>query len=49
MEKKVNKMRHFTAIAELNVAEKKNLAWWPIFFPAYFIPVFVSFYNCQKL
>ncbi len=25
--KKVNKMRHFTIIADLNVAQKKNLAW----------------------
>ncbi len=36
-------MRHFTAIDELNIAQKKNLAWWPIFFSAYFIPVYVSF------
>ncbi len=25
--KKVNKMRHFTVIVDLNVAQKKNLAW----------------------
>ncbi len=48
--KKVNKMRHFTVIADLNVAQEKNLAWWPIFFSAYFIPVYVSFIivkNCD--
>ncbi len=34
-------MRHFTVIADLNVAQKKNLAWWLIFiFFAYFIPVY---------
>ncbi len=36
-------MRHFTVIADLNVAQKNNLEWWPIFFSAYFIPVYVSF------
>ncbi len=30
--KKVNKMRHFTVLADLNVAPKKNLAWRPTFF-----------------
>ncbi len=30
--KKVNKMRHFTVIADLNVAQENNLARSPIFF-----------------
>ncbi len=30
--KKVNKMRHFTVIADLNVAQKKNLFFWLILF-----------------
>ncbi len=38
--KKVNKMRHFTVIADLNVAQK-NLTW--LIFSNYFIPVYVSF------
>ncbi len=39
--KKVNKMRHFTVIADLNVAQKNssNLS----LFSAYFIPVYISF------
>ncbi len=42
---KVNKMRYFTVIADLNVAQKKTsiVPLWPIFFSAYFIPVYVSF------
>ncbi len=30
--KKVNKMRHITVIADLNVVQKKNLVCWPIIF-----------------
>ncbi len=41
--KKVNKMRHFTVIADLDVAQKKNLACVLSFFSAYFIPVYSSF------
>ncbi len=41
--KKVKKMRHFTVIANLNVAQKKNLAWFTYLFSAYFIPVYVIF------
>ncbi len=43
-------MRYFTVIADLNVAQKKYLAWWHILFSAYFIPVYVSFIivkNCS--
>ncbi len=40
--KKVNKMRHFTVTAELNVAQKKSSVDLS-FFSAYFIPVYVSF------
>ncbi len=40
--KKVNKMRHFTVTAVLNVARKKsNVVIY--LFSAYFIPVYVSF------
>ncbi len=51
--KKVNKMIQFTVIADLNVAQKRNLAWCDLtFFSAYFIPVYVSFIivkNCDFL
>ncbi len=40
--KKVNKMRHFTVIADLNVAQNKSTVV-TYFFAAYFIPVYVSF------
>ncbi len=49
---KVNKLRYFTVIADLNIAQKKNLAWGSIFFSAYFIPVHVSFIifkNCNGI
>ncbi len=36
-------MRHFTVIADLNVTQKRNVVWLPIFFTAYIIPVYVSF------
>ncbi len=26
----LKEMRHFTVTADLNVVQKKNLAWWPI-------------------
>ncbi len=39
---KVNKMTHFTVIADLNVAQKKCSVVTYLFF-AYFIPVYVSF------
>ncbi len=39
---KVNKMRHFTLIADLNVAQTIS-SMGPIFFSAYCIPVYVSF------
>ncbi len=44
--KKVNKMRHFTLIADLNVAQKKKSDL--SFLSDYFIPVYVSFIikNC---
>ncbi len=48
--KKVNKMRYFTAIADLNVAQKTNLRGQLSLFSAYFIPVYVSFIivkNCD--
>ncbi len=40
--KKVNKMRHFTAIADLNVAHKKS-SMVTYLFSASFIPVYISF------
>ncbi len=40
--KKVNKMRHFTVLADLNVAQKKSSVV-TYFCSAYFIPVYVSF------
>ncbi len=40
--KKVNKMRHFTVIADLNVAQKKSSMVTYIFFLLN-IPVYVSF------
>ncbi len=39
---KVNKMRHFTVIADLNVAQKKS-SMVTYRFSAYCIPVYVSF------
>ncbi len=40
--KKVNKMRHFTVVADLNVAQKKpSLVTY--LFSAYSIPVYISF------
>ncbi len=50
--KKVNKMRHFTVIADLNVVQKKSSTVTYLFFSAYFIPVYVSFIivkNCGFL
>ncbi len=41
--KKVNKMRHFTVIADLNVAQKKICHGGLPFVFAYFIRVYVSF------
>ncbi len=41
--KKVNKMRHFTIIADINVAQKKQSSMVTYLFSAYFIPVYVSF------
>ncbi len=41
--KKVNKMRHFTVIADLNVDRNKSSMVTYLFFFAYFIPVYVSF------
>ncbi len=38
----VNKMRHFTVIADLNVSQKKS-SIVTYLFSAYFIPVYVSF------
>ncbi len=40
--KKVNKMRHFTVITDLNVAQK-NIQHGDLYCSAYFIPVYVSF------
>ncbi len=40
--KESKQMRHFTAIADLNVAQKQNLVWWPSF-SSYCIPVYVTF------
>ncbi len=40
--RKVNKMRHFTVIADLNVAPKKPIVVTYLF-SAYFISVYVSF------
>ncbi len=40
--KKVNKMRHFTLTADLNVAPKIS-SMVTYLFSAYFIPVYVSF------
>ncbi len=40
--KKVNKMRHFTVIADLNVAQNK-FSVVTYLFSAYFIPVYLSF------
>ncbi len=39
--KKVNKMRHFTDITDLNVAQKKSSMVTYIFY-TYFIPVYIS-------
>ncbi len=41
--KKVNKMRHFTVIADLNVVQKKIYHGDLSFCSAYFIPIYVSF------
>ncbi len=41
--KKVNKMRHFTVIADLNVAQKNIYGGDLSLFPACFILVYVSF------
>ncbi len=41
--KKINKMRHFTVIADLNVAQKKIYCADLSFFSAYLIPVYISF------
>ncbi len=46
--KKVNKMRHFTVIADLNVAQKKSSMVTYIFFLLN-IPVYVSFIIVKKL
>ncbi len=40
--KKVDKMKHFTIIADLNVAQK-NSSMVTYLFSTYFIPVYVSF------
>ncbi len=47
--KKVNKMRYFTVIADLNVAQKNNLAWLPMFFFCLFYSSICQLYNCQNL
>ncbi len=39
---KVNKMRHFTVIADLNVQKKSSVVTY-LFFLLIFIPVYVSF------
>ncbi len=41
--KKVNKMRHFTVITDLNVAQKNIYPGHFSIFSAYFIPVYVNF------
>ncbi len=41
--KKVNKMRHFTVISDLNVAQKYSSIVTYLFFSTYFIPVYISF------
>ncbi len=41
--KKVNNIRHFTVIADLNVAQKKIYSIVTYLFSVYFIPVYVSF------
>ncbi len=41
--KNVNRMIHFTVIADLNVSQKKIEPGDIYFFSAYFIPVYVSF------
>ncbi len=41
--KKVNKIRHLTVIADLNVVQKKIYHGDLSFFSAYFISVYVSF------
>ncbi len=41
--KNINKMRHFTVMADLNVAQKKIYHGDLSFFSTYFISVYVSF------
>ncbi len=41
-------MRHFTIIADLNVAQKKIKHVDVSFYSAYFIPVYISFINLQN-
>ncbi len=41
--KKVNKMRHFTVIADINVVQKEILHGDLSFISIYFIPIYVSF------
>ncbi len=42
MEESIKKKRYFTAIAELNVAQK-NILHGDLSYFAYFIPIYVSF------
>ncbi len=50
--KKVNKMRHFTLIADLNVSQQTIYTVVTDLFSAYFIPVYINFIivkNCSFL
>ncbi len=46
--KKINKMRHFTVIADLNVAQKKSSVVTYLVFCLFFSSI-CQLYNCQNL
>ncbi len=46
--KKINKMRHFTVIADLKVAQKKSSMVTYLFFCLFYCSIF-QLYNYQKL